>query len=97
MPSTLKTTLVAGTVALIAALGAAQGAQAGGRHHIPFVPFNTHAYSNYDDEGYDSTYGYGCEDCGYESEADEAVSTAARAARSVLGVDVEEVLDYVGE
>jgi len=94
MALTLKTTLIAGTVALVATLGAVQAAQAGGhRHHIPFAPFNAYLPSALHDES------YGCDDCGYgyTNEEEDAVSTATSVARDVLGVDVGDVIDEIAE
>jgi hypothetical protein len=95
MPSTLKTTLFAGAIALIATLGAVGGAQAGGRLLVPFAPYGTYLPGAYDDD--DS---YGCDDCsdGYVGDAEDAVAaTAARAARRYLGVNVDNMLDAIDE
>jgi hypothetical protein len=91
MASTLKTTLVAGAVALAATLGTVATAQAGG-HHIPLIALGGYGpdvlHDDDDDDAYG--YGYGC-NCGYETE--DAVSAAAGVASSALGIDVEDAID----
>ena len=92
MPSKIKTTLVAGAIALAATLGAVGTAEAGGRHRIPFAPYNTYLPGSYDDD-YD-TYSYGDR---YGDDGEDAVSAAAGIARRKLGVDVEDMLDYIDD
>jgi len=101
MPSKLKTALVAGTVTLAAALGAAQAAQAGGRH-LPFVPIGVGAFGpsalhddDDDDDTYFSEYSYSYRTAG--SVAAEAVDTASSVAEHVLGVDAEDLSDLLDE
>lgn len=97
MPSMIKATLLTGTFALTALLGAVSAAEAGGRHYLPLGPFNSYAADAYDDD-----YGYynGCGDCdyGYGGDAEGTVAaTAKRAARRYLGVDLEDVIDEIAE
>jgi hypothetical protein len=94
MPSKIKTLLISGTVALVAVLGAVGAAEAGGRYHMPFAPFNSYMPGAYDDDYDTGTYSYGDR---YGDEVEDAVSAAARIARKKLGVDVEDMLDYVDE
>jgi hypothetical protein len=95
MTSKFKATLIAGAIALTATLGAVGTAEAGGRHRIPFAPYNAYLPGSYDDDDeYDS---YGCDDCGYGSKADSALSTARRVTRDMLGVDVGDVIDEIAE
>lgn len=97
MPSKTKTTLIAGAVALAATLGAVEAAEAGGRHHLPFAPFNTYLPGAYhDDDDYD-TDSYGTYGDRYGDEVEDAVSAAAGIARKRLGVNVDDMLDYVDE
>ena len=94
MPSKIKTTLVAGAIALTATLGAVGTAEAGGRHRIPFAPYNTYLPSSYDD---DDTYSYGTYGDRYGDEVEDAVSAATGIASKRLGVDVEDMLDYIDD
>ena len=80
MQSTLKTTLFA-TVAVLVALGGAQGAQAGGFGHGHFGSYLLNGIND-DDETYTS-------DCACDSDDEDTVSAAAAAAAAsaVLGLD----------
>lgn len=98
MSSTLKTTLIAGTIALAVGLFAAQAAYAGPRHRLPYMPFDAYAASAdaYDDDV--EYYGRGRTlRSGHGSDVDEAISTARGVARDYLDADIGDVLDYVGE
>ncbi len=80
MASTLKLTLLAGTAALLATLGAAQAAQAGGFSH---GHFGAYLASGLDDNS--DTFGYGDDD---ETDAATAAAAAATASK-LLGDDDE--------
>ena len=95
MPSKIKTTLVAGAIALAAMLGAVGTAEAGGGHFMPFAPYNTYLPGSYDDD--DDTYSYGTYGDRYGDDVEDAVSAAAGIARKRLGVDVEDMLDYIDD
>lgn len=98
MSFNLKTALIAGTIALAVTIFAVGGAQAGGRHLVPFAPYGTYLPGAYDeDSDYDS---YGCEDCDYSygSHEDSALSAAARGVtRDMLGVDIGNVVDEIAD
>ncbi len=78
MTSTLKLTLLAGTTALLATLGAAQAAQAGGFGH---GHFGSYLIGGLHDDS--DIYGYG------DDEDTDAASAAAAAASALLGDDEE--------
>jgi hypothetical protein len=77
MTSTLKLTLLAGTTALLATLGAAQAAQAGGFGHGQFGSYLIGGLHD-DSDAY-----------GYDDEETDAASAAAAAASALLGDDEE--------
>lgn len=93
MSSTLKTMLIAGTIAAAVALFAMQAANAGGRHGIPYVPFNTYVQDTYEEEAeyYGSRRGYRD-----ESEYDEPV-TVRGIARKAMNGEIEDIIDYIAE
>jgi hypothetical protein len=93
MSSTLKTMLIAGTIAAAVALFAMQAANAGGRHGIPYMPFNSYVQDTYDEdvEYYGSRRGYGDDDA-----YDEPV-TVRGIARKAMNGEIEDIIDYIAE
>jgi len=81
MQSNLKITLLASAAVLVAALGGAQAAQAGGYGHGHFGSYLLEGL--HDD---DETYTSDC-DCYGDAEDTVAAAAAAAAASEVLGLD----------
>lgn len=95
MTAPMKTLLVGAALALAVALFTLQAAHAGGRHHrIPFVTFNPYAADTYEEE---VEYYRTKRGTRYESEIDEAVSSARSVAREYLDGDLGGVLDLIDE